>query len=126
MIHSFFTKVPLYLIQSDYFSQCSYFFFIFYSLHSPSRLIADFCIHPYFYFALYPYIFKFDAAFGRETGSLAGKEECTSPRDFDRSRRRGRVFSDLGRNYRAEALLLPYANINVTHCMHRPVFNMQM
>ena len=39
---------------------------------------------------------------------------------------RDRVFSDLGRNYRAEALLLPYANINVTHYMHRPVFNMQM
>jgi len=44
--------------------------------------------------------------FGRETGSLAGKEECTSPRDFDRSRRR--VFSDPSQNYRAKALLSSY------------------
>lgn len=66
--------------------------FVFCFLSSPPRLITDFYIHSHFYFALRPYIFKFDAAFGRETGSLAGKEECTSPRDFDRPRRR--VFSD--------------------------------
>jgi len=85
-------------------------FFFFYFLHSSPRLITDFYIQSYFYFALHPYIFKFDAAV-RSRNRFARRQRGMHVTAGFRSFATPRIFWSRSKLSRESVIIVVYAII---------------